>query len=102
MNVARAPSPLRLSSAGFRGRGCPRGHNSGYRGRLPLYEVLEPNDEMRRLISDGASVLELARVARQHGDGSQLVDAQRTALAGLTTLDEVLRVLGAQPKTADV
>jgi len=101
--VRRRLGPLFAESqtASFRGRGCPRCHNSGYRGRLPLYEVLVPDDEMRSLISDGASVLELARVARQHGIGSLLADAQRKAHAGLTTLDEVLRVLGAQPITTN-
>ncbi|MEK7321562.1 MAG: ATPase, T2SS/T4P/T4SS family [Pseudomonadota bacterium] len=84
-------------TAGFRGRGCSHCHNSGYRGRMPLYEVLVPDDDLRNLIGGGASVLELTRLARRRGASSLLEDAQRKAHAGLTTLDEVLRVLGAQP-----
>lgn len=97
-SVRRRLGPLfdAASTASFRGRGCPRCNNSGYRGRLALYEVLTPNDEMRDLISGGASMLELGRAARHHGTGSLLEDAQRKAHEGLTTLEETLRVLGAQ------
>lgn len=88
-------------TASFRGRGCAHCHNSGYRGRLPLYEVLVPDDELRHLIGSGATVLDLTRLARRRGAGSLLEDAQRKANAGLTTLEEILRVLGAQsPETA--
>lgn len=87
-------------TASFRGRGCGHCHNSGYRGRLPLYEVLVPDDELRNLIGNGATVLDLTRLARRSGAGSLLEDAQRKANAGLTTLEEILRVLGAQsPET---
>ncbi len=87
-------------TASFRGRGCGHCHNSGYRGRLPLYEVLVPDDELRHLIGSGATVLDLTRLARRRGAGSLLEDAQRKANAGLTTFEEVLRVLGAQsPET---
>jgi len=97
-SVRRRLGPLFdiTSTASFRGRGCPRCNNSGYRGRLALYEVLMPNDEIRDLISSGSSMLELGRTARQLGAGSLLEDAQRKVHAGLTTPEEVLRVLGAQ------
>ena len=97
-SVRRRLGPLfdAASTASFRGRGCPRCNNSGYRGRLAIYEVLTPNDEMRDLISGGASMLELGRAARRHGTGSLLEDAQRKVHTGLTTLEETLRVLGAQ------
>lgn len=97
--VRRRLGPLFAAphTASFRGRGCPRCHQSGYRGRLPLYEVLMPDDDMRDLISSGASMLELGRLARERGTGTLLDDARRKAHAGLTTFDEVLRVLGAQP-----
>lgn len=87
-------------TASFRGRGCAHCHNSGYRGRLPLYEVLVPDDELRHLIGSGATVLDLTRLARRRGASSLLEDAQRKANAGLTTLEEVLRVLGAQSPEA--
>src|SRR3569833_692909 len=97
-SVRRRLGPLFdiTSTASFRGRGCPRCNNSGYRGRLALYEVLMPNDEIRDLISSGSSMLDLGRTARQLGAGSLLEDAHRKVHAGLTTPEEVLRGLGAQ------
>ncbi len=79
-----------------RGAGCSRCGNSGYRGRVPLFEVLVMDDELRNHIADGASVVEIGRMVREKGLGTLLDDGQRKVAAGLTTPDEVLRVLGSQ------
>ncbi len=82
----------------FRGKGCAACNGSGYRGRIGLYEVLAPDDELRDRIGSGASVLEITRLARSRGLRSLADDALDKVAAGETTLEEVLRVLGPQPR----
>ncbi len=86
--------PLKITA--FHGRGCPKCHQSGYRGRLGVYEVLAPDDNMRHLIASGASNLEMSQMARQIGTTSMIEDARDKVNKGLTTVEEVLRVLGPQ------
>jgi type II secretory ATPase GspE/PulE/Tfp pilus assembly ATPase PilB-like protein/DNA-binding NarL/FixJ family response regulator len=80
-----------------RGKGCTACHGSGYRGRLGIYEVLAFDEQMRHLVASGASLLELADMARQQGMTSMFEDARDKVRQGLTTLEEVLRVLGPLP-----
>ncbi len=82
--------------ASFSGSGCASCHGSGYRGRAGLYEVLVPDEQMRHMIASGASVLEITKAARQAGTASLLEDARDKVSRGLTTVEEVLRVLGPQ------
>ncbi len=82
--------------AAFKGRGCHHCGNSGYRGRLGIYEVLGPDEEMRHLIASGASILELAKVAKRIGTNTLVEDAIMKVNQGLTTIEEVIRVLGPQ------
>ncbi|MFA7241658.1 MAG: ATPase, T2SS/T4P/T4SS family [Sulfuricellaceae bacterium] len=78
----------------WRGKGCQQCHGSGFRGRLGIYEVLMPDEHMRHLIASGASVLEISNVARKLGATSLFDDARDKVGQGLTTVEEVLRVLG--------
>jgi type II secretory ATPase GspE/PulE/Tfp pilus assembly ATPase PilB-like protein len=78
------------------GKGCDNCHNSGYRGRVALHEVLAPDDEVRQLIASGASLHELGKAVKQQGLASLFEDARIKVHEGLTTADEVLRVLGPQ------
>jgi len=80
----------------YRGKGCDKCHGIGYRGRMGVYEVLEPDEKMRDLIASGASILEMTQLARQIGATPMIEDARDKVNAGLTTLEEVLRVLGPQ------
>ncbi len=80
----------------WRGKGCHQCHGSGYRGRIGIYEVLMPDDEMRHLIASGASIMELTNMARRLSVSSLFEDARAKVEQGLTTLEEVLRVLGPQ------
>ncbi len=78
----------------WRGKGCPQCHGSGYRGRQGIYEVLAFDERMRHLVAGGASILELNAMAKQQGMTSLFEDARDKVRQGLTTLEEVLRVLG--------
>lgn len=72
------------------GKGCPACHNSGFKGRVPLYEVLALSDEVRRLILAGASKSDIKRVARIQGMTTLRESGIALVAAGVTTLDEVL------------
>jgi type IV pilus assembly protein PilB len=75
----------------YKGRGCSNCNNTGYKGRVGLYEVLELSDEIRQLILEGASAIELKQKAVEEG----MISLRRSGLTkvrdGLTTLDEVVR-----------
>jgi type IV pilus assembly protein PilB len=98
---AEAP-PAGLVSAGFsehesrtlklfKGRGCERCSNTGYKGRLGLYEVLEVDDEMREMILSGASSFELRQKAVQAGMITLRMSGLQKVRDGVTTVEEVVR-----------
>lgn len=100
--VEREVSPQVLADAGFtreevkkakvyRGAGCSACNNKGYKGRIGLYEVLEVTDELRELILVGASALELRKKAIEQGMISLRRSGLLKVMAGLTTLEEVIR-----------
>jgi general secretion pathway protein E len=75
------------------GEGCPHCNQMGYRGRTGIYELVSINETMRGMIHDGSGEHELEQEARRHSSGIR-ADGFRRALAGETSLDEVLRVSG--------
>ena len=76
----------------FRGRGCNNCGNTGYRGRLAVYEVMVMRDELRELILKGVSAMELKRAAVKLGLSTLRMSALQKVREGLTTVDETLRV----------
>jgi len=80
----------------YKGRGCVRCGNQGYQGRLCLFELLSPDEELRDMIAVQASHLEFKAAALKRGYKTIVDDALSKALQGLTTCDEILRVLGPQ------
>ena len=90
-----APRDLHLGDYRV-GGGCPRCGHSGYRGRAGLFEVLSVDAPIRRLIADGGSEAAVRQAARSAGMRSLREDGVRRAIAGQTTLDEVLRVTGSE------
>jgi type IV pilus assembly protein PilB len=74
-----------------RGRGCERCNNTGYKGRVGLFEVLAFTDEIRDMILSGASSIELKRKAIEEGMVSLRVSGLQKIKEGATTLEEVLR-----------
>jgi len=75
--------------------GCVRCGQTGYRGRLGLYELMEITDEIRALIVRKASSEEIAAVAKSQGMRRLRDDGFDKVKAGQTSLAELLRVLGA-------
>jgi general secretion pathway protein E len=76
----------------WRAEGCAECHNEGYRGRAGLYEVVAVDENFQKLIHDGASEAELEVAARQTGP-SLMDDGIAKVRAGLTTVEEVARVV---------
>lgn len=79
----------------FQGKGCNQ-CNQGYRGRIGIHEVLTMSDRMRDAISQGVGAMQLQAIAREQGMTTLLDDARDKIHQGLTTIDEVLRLLGPQ------
>jgi type IV pilus assembly protein PilB len=74
-----------------KGRGCDKCNNTGYKGRVGLYEVMEVDDEIKELILVGASGLELRRKAVEQGMVTLRQSGLRKVKDGQTTIEEVLR-----------
>ncbi len=75
----------------YKGRGCNTCNNRGYKGRVGLYEVMEITDPVRELILTGASALELKKKAIEQGMITLRRSGLTKAMAGMTTLEEVIR-----------
>ncbi|HEY7172279.1 MAG TPA: type IV-A pilus assembly ATPase PilB [Vicinamibacterales bacterium] len=95
-------APPALVQAGFsqedansvtpmKGAGCERCNNTGYKGRVGLYEVMEVSEELRELILVGASGLELRRKAVDEGMITLRGSGLRKVKDGVTTIEEVVR-----------
>ncbi len=76
----------------FHGKGCPDCSFTGYRGRLGIYEIFQIDDQVRNLIFEQVASAELRVKARELGMRTLREDGLRKVVAGLTTLEEVLRV----------
>jgi len=79
----------------YQGKGCNQ-CNNGYRGRIGIHEVLTMSDRLRDAIAQGVGAMQLQAIAREQGMTTLLDDAREKILQGLTTIDEVLRLLGPQ------
>ncbi len=95
--ACKAPAGERLTPSGemipvWRGRGCEKCFSAGYLGRVGIFEMMEMNDEIRRLIMAGADAAVLTEAARRHGMRSLREDGWQKVRQGLTTAEEVLRV----------
>jgi general secretion pathway protein E/type IV pilus assembly protein PilB len=74
-----------------KGRGCNDCSNTGYRGRMGIFEIFVVDDEARKLIYDQAPVSVLRARAREMGMRTLREDGIRKVLAGITSADEVIR-----------
>jgi type II secretory ATPase GspE/PulE/Tfp pilus assembly ATPase PilB-like protein/FixJ family two-component response regulator len=80
----------------YKGAGCRKCNNTGYKGRLGVFEIFLVDGELRRMIRSNASEFELMRSARQSGMTTLLDDAITKIESGLTSCEEILRVFGPQ------
>jgi type IV pilus assembly protein PilB len=73
------------------GRGCSRCNNTGYKGRMALYEMFRVNDEIKQMIMDNANVATLREAGKRHGMRTLRESGLLAIFDGATTVDEVLR-----------
>jgi type IV pilus assembly protein PilB len=75
----------------YKGRGCQTCNNTGYKGRVGLYETMEVTDDIRELILIGASALELRKKAIDDGMITLRESGLQKIRNGVTTIEEVVR-----------
>lgn len=97
------PAPQELERAGitknmlkkgnlYRGRGCESCLNTGYSGRIGIFELLPISDAIKKLIMNGADATTIKEQALKEGMITLQQDGINKVIEGVTTLDEVLRV----------
>lgn len=74
----------------YKGKGCSICRNTGYLGRIGIFEVLEMRDNIRELIMAKANADELAKAAVKNGMTTMFEDGIKKVISGVTTLEEVL------------
>jgi len=80
----------------YKGEGCTKCNNTGYSGRAALYEILIPSEQIIHMIAAGATVLDMSDQMVKESMMTLIEDAQAKIHSGITTVEEVLRVLGSQ------
>ena len=76
----------------YQGAGCEKCRQTGYKGRLGIYELLVLTDELRDLITANPRLNELRKAAREFGTRTLREDGLQKVSAGMTTVDELMRV----------
>ncbi len=87
-NLLPAGKPIKL----YRGKPTPENNNSGYLGRVGVYEALPVTDKVSRLILSRAPAIDIDKLAREEGMITMKQDGYMKAIEGVTTMEEVLRV----------
>jgi type II secretory ATPase GspE/PulE/Tfp pilus assembly ATPase PilB-like protein len=77
----------------YRGEGCKECGGKGYTGRIGVYEVLPITDKLRKLITEKTTSSELQTEAVKEGMVTMLQDGLDKVASGLTTIEEVMRVV---------
>jgi type II secretory ATPase GspE/PulE/Tfp pilus assembly ATPase PilB-like protein len=100
------PSPEELWKAGLspvedapfrRGRGCPACRNTGFAGRIGLFEVLEVNEAVRKAVLEQAPLDAIWHETFGRNGGSLWDDAREKIRQGVTTVEEATRALSDYP-----
>jgi type II secretory ATPase GspE/PulE/Tfp pilus assembly ATPase PilB-like protein/RNA polymerase subunit RPABC4/transcription elongation factor Spt4 len=90
---------LNIKSLDFKpqkGTGCASCDQTGYKGRIGIFEVFQIVGELKRMVYQGATEAELLAAARMAGMTTLLEDGLVKVKSGITTFEEVIRVLGEQ------
>lgn len=91
--LAELQIPGELHGATFyKGNGCDDCNKTGYRGRIGIFELLVLNKKLNEMIMSACSTQDIRIEARREGMKTMREDGVKKALAGITTLEEVLRV----------
>jgi type IV pilus assembly protein PilB len=91
INILKKLSLDKEVSSFYRGKGCPKCLNSGYKGRLGIYELLIPDDKIRNLILTRPSTEIIKKQARENGMTSLKESGIKKVVDGITTAEEILQ-----------
>ncbi|MFQ5827587.1 MAG: GspE/PulE family protein [Candidatus Methylomirabilia bacterium] len=90
--LARAGPTAQAIATFYEGKGCGACNFTGYRGRIAIFEILLASPQVGQLITQKAEPGLLLKVAREQGMETMLEDGMKKVAAGITTLDEIIRV----------
>jgi type IV pilus assembly protein PilB len=88
MKFLQISEPVKLK----KGKGCSLCNNSGYKGRVGIYEIMEISPEVKKLIDDGATESDISKTAEAQGMTILRQSCIKKVLSGVTTVEEMLRV----------
>ena len=91
MREIQVPEELIDGAKLFQGKGCPKCNDTGYKGRVALYEVMEMTEGLKEAVLQGYSAAELKQAAIRDGFQTLRMAAVNKLLEGVTTVSEVLR-----------
>ncbi len=77
----------------YRGRGCSSCHHTGFRGRIGIFEIVHVDDAIRKLVIAKAQSNDIWETARKNGSKSMLEDGLIKVHKGMTTIEEIFRVI---------
>ncbi|MEA4901053.1 GspE/PulE family protein [Desulfitobacterium sp.] len=80
----------------YQATGCPACHNTGYRGRLAIHEVMVLNSQLRSLIEKGSNAEELRKMALENGMVPLYDNCKQLVLKGVTTISEMVKTVYAR------
>jgi type IV pilus assembly protein PilB len=92
INIGVDPAEVSMGFPTFKGQGCPACNQTGYRGRIALYEVMVLHEALKELILRGASAADLKREAVKAGMSTLRMSAIKKVREGMTTIEETVRV----------
>ncbi len=87
------PQPVTKESVFYYGVGCDNCADTGYKGRIGIYEVMEVDPVIREAILNKASAADIKKLAIERGMTTMLMDGYNKAREGITTIEEILRTL---------
>jgi type II secretory ATPase GspE/PulE/Tfp pilus assembly ATPase PilB-like protein len=90
--IADIGLPVPDGASFYRGKGCKACKNTGYKGRLGIFEMLMLNEKMRDLVLAKVSSNTIKKAAQENGMKTLREDGLEKVLSGVTTIDEVIRV----------
>ena len=92
INIGLDPAEVAAGFPTFHGKGCAECNQTGYRGRLAIYEVMVMNDTMKEAVISGMSGGDLKREAVKGGMSTLRMSAIKKVREGMTTIEETVRV----------
>jgi type IV pilus assembly protein PilB len=92
INIGLDPAEVTAGFPTFHGKGCAECNQTGYRGRLAIYEVMVMNDNLKDAVIRGISGGDLKREAVKSGMSTLRMSAIKKVREGMTTIEETVRV----------